>query len=81
MARSLEVFVPGALWLRDYVVSLGGARINARMTVIRLRSGQILIHFPPYVSVRRGVEQRGGGAELSGSVSLIHAYLDSPPLR
>lgn len=46
MARSLEVFVPGALWLRDYVVSLGGAWINARMTVIKLRSGEILIHSP-----------------------------------
>ncbi|HWU76623.1 MAG TPA: DUF4336 domain-containing protein [Rhodanobacter sp.] len=46
MTRSLEVFAPGALWLRDYVVSLGGARINARMTVIRLRSGEILIHSP-----------------------------------
>lgn len=46
MARSLEVFVPGALWRRDYVVSLGGARINARMTVIKLLSGEILIHSP-----------------------------------
>lgn len=46
MARSLEVFVPGAIWLRGYGVSLGGARINARMTVIKLRSGEILIHSP-----------------------------------
>ena len=46
MAPSFEVFVPGALWLRGYVVSLGGARINARMTVIKLCSGEILIHSP-----------------------------------
>lgn len=46
MAPSLEVFAPGALWLRDYGVSLGGARINARMTVIKLRSGEVLIHSP-----------------------------------
>lgn len=46
MTRSLEVFAPGALWLRDYAVSLGGARFNARMTVIKLRSGEILIHSP-----------------------------------
>lgn len=46
VAGSLEVFVPGALWLRAYAVSLGGARINARMTVIKLRSGEILIHSP-----------------------------------
>lgn len=46
MAPSLEVFVPGALWLKGYLVRLGGARINARMTVIRLRSGDLVIHSP-----------------------------------
>ncbi len=46
MASSLEVFVPDTLWLRGYGVSLGGARINARMTVIKLRAGNILIHSP-----------------------------------
>jgi hypothetical protein len=44
--RRLDVLVPGALWLAGYVVSLGGARINARMTVIKLRSGEILVHSP-----------------------------------
>jgi hypothetical protein len=42
----LEVFVPDALWLRAYSVRAGGARFNARMTVIKLRSGQILVHSP-----------------------------------
>ena len=46
MAPSFEVFVPDALWLRSYVVSLGGSRINARTTLIKLRSGDILIHSP-----------------------------------
>jgi hypothetical protein len=45
-AASLEVFIRDALWLREYSVRLGGARFNARMTVIRLRSGEILIHSP-----------------------------------
>lgn len=43
---SLEVFVPDALWLRDYAVRLGGARFNARMTVIKLHSGELLVHSP-----------------------------------
>ena len=43
---SLEVFVPNALWLREYFVRLGGARFNARMTVIKLQSGEILVHSP-----------------------------------
>ncbi len=46
MAGRLEVFVPDALWLADYFVSLAGARVNARMTVIKLRSGAIVIHSP-----------------------------------
>jgi hypothetical protein len=45
-APSLQVFVPDALWLREYSVRLGGARFNARMTVIKLRSGEILLHSP-----------------------------------
>jgi hypothetical protein len=46
MAASLDVFVPESLWLTEYFVRLGGARINARMTVIRLRRGDIVIHSP-----------------------------------
>jgi hypothetical protein len=34
------------VWLGGYFVSLGGARVNARMTVIKLRSGELLIHSP-----------------------------------
>jgi hypothetical protein len=46
MTASLEPFVPDSLWLAQYFVRLGGARINARMTVIRLRSGELVIHSP-----------------------------------
>ena len=46
MSPSLEVFVPDALWLREYAVGLGGARFNARMTVIKLRSGEVVVHSP-----------------------------------
>lgn len=46
MTRSLTAFVPDALWLREYAVHTGGARFNARMTVIKLRSGDLVIHSP-----------------------------------
>lgn len=42
----LDELVPGALWLREYGVRLGGARFHARMTVIRLRTGELVIHSP-----------------------------------
>lgn len=43
---SLHVFVPDAIWLADYFVTLGGARVNARTTVMRLRTGEVLVHSP-----------------------------------
>jgi hypothetical protein len=43
---SLHVFAPDSIWLADYSVTLAGARVNARTTVIRLRSGAVLIHSP-----------------------------------
>jgi hypothetical protein len=46
MAHSLEVFVSDSLWVREYFVRLGGARFNARMTVIKLQSGELLVHSP-----------------------------------
>lgn len=46
MTSALTVFAPGALWLVEYFVSLGGARINARMTVIKLRDESVVLHSP-----------------------------------
>jgi len=42
----LDVVVPGSLWVRSYPVRLGGARFTARMTVIRLGDGKVVIHSP-----------------------------------
>lgn len=46
MAPLLQPFVPDRIWIREYLVRLGGAQLNARMTVIRLESGNLLIHSP-----------------------------------
>lgn len=42
----LDAVVAGALWVRPYPVRLGGARFTARMTVLRLGDGKVLIHSP-----------------------------------
>ncbi|MEO6138441.1 MAG: DUF4336 domain-containing protein [Luteimonas sp.] len=39
-------YVPGTIWLVPYPVALGGARFEARMTIIRLGSGSLVIHSP-----------------------------------
>lgn len=46
MPASLEELVPGAIWLREYAVRLGGARFNSRMAIVRLRGDRIVLHSP-----------------------------------
>jgi hypothetical protein len=46
MATPLVTFAEDALWLHEYFVRMGGAQFNARMTVIKLRSGELIIHSP-----------------------------------
>lgn len=45
-AAMLDVVVAEALWVRPYPVRLAGATFGARMTVIRLGGGEIIIHSP-----------------------------------
>ena len=42
----LAEFVPGRIWLREYPVKYAGARFLARMTVLRLDSGRLMLHSP-----------------------------------
>ena len=43
---ALSPYVPGQIWLCAYPVRLAGTRFDARMTVIRLASGQLMLHSP-----------------------------------
>ena len=42
----VEEYVRGAIWLVPYPVSLGGARFEARMAIVRLGDGSLLVHSP-----------------------------------
>lgn len=42
----IQEYVPGAIWLLPYPVSLAGARFEARMTIVRLCDGSLLVHSP-----------------------------------
>jgi hypothetical protein len=46
MSLPLEEYIPGTLWLCRYPVSYCGTEFDARMTVIRLRGGKLLLHSP-----------------------------------
>ncbi|HEY7976923.1 MAG TPA: hypothetical protein VID67_01925, partial [Rhizomicrobium sp.] len=43
---TLSPYVPGQIWLCAYPVRLAGTRFDARMTVIRLSSGDVMLHSP-----------------------------------
>lgn len=42
----LTPYVPDQIWLGAYPVRLAGTRFEARMTVVRLSSGQLMLHSP-----------------------------------
>ncbi len=44
-------YVPGTIWLMPYPVSLGGARFEARMTIVRLGDGSLVVHSPGPLTV------------------------------
>jgi hypothetical protein len=46
----LRNYIADQIWLRTYPVRMGGMRFEARMTVIRLASGQIALHSPCHIS-------------------------------
>ena len=43
---NIQEHVPGTIWLMPYPVSLGGARFEARMTIVRLGDGSLVVHSP-----------------------------------
>jgi hypothetical protein len=46
MSPALEEIVGGQIWIREYPIRYLGIRVNARMTVIRLRDGGVILHSP-----------------------------------
>jgi len=46
MAELLDELVADRIWLHEYPIRYAGIRVNARMTVIRLASGGLVIHSP-----------------------------------
>jgi hypothetical protein len=45
-AVNIQEYVPGTIWLMPYPVSLAGARFEARMTIVRLGDGSLVVHSP-----------------------------------
>lgn len=53
---ALSPYIPGQIWLCAYPVRLVGTTFDARMTVIRLASGQLMLHSPCEITAARAQE-------------------------
>jgi hypothetical protein len=61
MTPALHEYIPGQLWLCRYQVTYLGMDMHARMTVIRLDNGTLLLHSPCDISEKLRVALAGLG--------------------
>jgi hypothetical protein len=66
--NSLTEYVPGQIWLKEYPIRYAGCRFNARMTIVRLSDGRLLIYSPSPIDARTKTE-----IEVLGPMAFIIA--------
>lgn len=73
----LTPYVEGQIWLRAYPVRLAGTRFEARMTVIRLASGQLLLHSPCDITpaIAEEISALGPVAHIVAPGNFHHLYV------
>lgn len=61
MKFALDEYAPGRIWLCSYPVKYFGTELDARMTVIRLRDGRLMLHSPCDIDdeLKRSLEKLG----------------------
>lgn len=74
----LVEYVPGLVWLKEQQLSLMGAAIRTRMTVLRLEGG-LCLHSPVTIddSTREDIEQLGEVIALVAPSNCHHLYFRS----
>jgi hypothetical protein len=75
----LTEFVPDRIWLREYPVRYAGTRFLARMSVLRLGSGELLLHSPCEMeaSLRAELSQLGEVAHIVAPGTYHYFYVAS----
>jgi len=75
----LTEYVPGRIWLKEYPVRFGGMDFSARMTVVRLDSGRLLIHSPCDIDagLKAGIEALGPVAFIIAPGTFHHLHVGS----
>ena len=77
VGTSLVPYVPNQIWLCTYPVRLAGTRFDARMTVIRLSSGQLLVHSPCRITaaIAQEISALGQVAHIVAPGNFHHLYV------
>ncbi|MEO8244292.1 MAG: DUF4336 domain-containing protein [bacterium] len=72
----LVPYVTDQLWLCPYPIRLAGTRFDARMTVIRLASGQIILHSPCNITagIAAEIAALGPVAHIVAAGNFHHMY-------
>lgn len=66
--KDLYEFQQDRIWIKDYPIRYAGTRFNARMTIVRLNNGNLLLHSPCEI-----VPQTKSAIETLGKVDFIVA--------
>jgi Domain of unknown function (DUF4336) len=72
----LVPYVADQIWLRTYPMRLAGTRFEARMTVIRLASGQLMLHSPCDITaaIAEEISALGPVAHILAPGNFHHMY-------
>jgi hypothetical protein len=73
----IREYVPGTLWLVPYPVRLAGARFEARMTVVRLPDGGLVVHSPAPLddAMREWIHRLGTVAVILAPGNFHHLHV------
>lgn len=75
----LTLFIANQIWLRAYPVRLAGTGFEARMTVIRLASGDLILHSPCPITpaLAEELSKLGNVAHIIAPGNFHHLYVAS----
>ena len=79
----LTEFVPNEIWLLDYPIAFAGCQFNARMSVIRLANGTLMLHSPCDMddAVANAISRLGPVSCIAAPGNFHHMYVAKAQTR
>ena len=76
---SLVPYLPDTIWLQRYPVRYAGTRFDARMTVVRLKSGRLMLHSPSAIdaALAREIAALGQVSAIVAPGTFHHLHVPS----